>query len=453
MFSIPGMNTQRFRWVVPIVALGFMACELDVADPSVIRDEELAGPASVPTVISGVVGDLATATEHYVLYSSMFTDEMILAGTFPTRVEVDNREILQSNATVTGEVNETLQVARSQAATMSEAFEGFLGDEDFEQQDLREGIAIGKYVEGLMHLQLGELYCQIPIEPGGNPLPSNDIVQTALTLFGEAETAAEEAGLEDWRQAAIVGQARAHQWLGDHLAAAEAALEVEDDHRLFVEYATNDPEQFNKVFDLTFGSQNEVIRWTVGAGLEGQREGEKFALYDLFVDSLGIVDPDPGLSAFNSSIDVHAQQIYNDEDDDIAISSGIHARLIEAESAIRGQHPGGADAETLINDVRSTWQERWTNERFRVDVGLGDVNGAAQEKFGDDFGNLTEQRQLLVLADELARETWLTGVRQETARRFVEEFGAETEMDIFPDRSGDQICWPVPEQEELGAIP
>lgn len=453
MFSIPGRNGGRLRWLVPIVALSFAACELDVSDPSVIRGEELAGPSSVPTVISGVVGDFASATEHYVLYSSMFTDEMILAGTFPTRVEVDTRQVLQSNATVTGEVAEPLHVARSQANEMFQSFNGFLGDEDFNQQDLLEGIAIGRYVEALMHLQLGEIYCATPIEPGGDELGSDQVVSAALSLFQEAETAAADAGLEDWRQAALVGQARAHQWLGDHGAAAAAALQVDDGHRLFVEYSTNDPEQFNKVFDLSFGSQNEVIRWTVGAGLDGQREGEKFALYDLFADSLGIVDPDPGLTAFNSNIDVHTPEIYNDADDDIAVSSGIHARLIEAEAAIRGQHPEGADAETLINDVRTTWQERWTSERFRVDVGLGDVDGAATEKFGASFGALTQNEQLLVLADELARETWLTGVRQEVSRRFVEEFGAGTEMDLYPVRAGDQICWPVPEQEDLGAIP
>lgn len=482
MSSIPGASKGSTRWVWGLVALAFMGCELDVADPAVVRDDELAGPASVPTVINGVIGDLATATEHYTLYASMFTDEMILAGTFPTRLEVDERRIVRSNATVTGEVAENLQVARSQAQTMASNFEGFLGDDDFSDVEgqLLEGIAIGKYVEGLMLLQMGVLYCETPIKSGGSALPSNQIVSQAFTAFEEAESAAQTAGLSDWEQAALVGQARAQLWLGNHGQARTIAGGVDAGHRLFVEYSTNDPDQFNKVFDLTHGSQNQVIRWTVGDGTQSERANEKFALYDLFADSLGIVDPDdPDLSAFNSSISVQAQLIYDEPDDDILLSNGLHARLIEAEALIRSGNAGcdqalledcTGTAEELLDVVRMgsdtvpswdedargeipSWQQRWTSERFRVDAGVGDIDGAAQAEFGADFEDLTTEQQLLLLADDVARETWLSGVRQEMLRRYVEEFGAGTQMDLYPVKPGDQICWPIPEQEDTGATP
>lgn len=449
MFSTLGENMKKLRWAVPLLALSVAACELDVADPDVITVDELAGPSSVPTTINGVIGDLATATEHYSLYASLFTDEMILAGTFPTRVQVDERRVVFSNSSVTDEVEENLQVARSQARKMVESFNGFLGDDEFDQGDLAEGIAIGHYVQGLMKLQLGALYCQTPIEGGGSPVSSEAAVSAALADFQAAQTAAEDAGLTEWADAARVGQARAHLYLGSATGdathfddAATVASAVDRAHRLEAEFSSNDPEQFNKVFDLTWGSQNEVIRWTVGDGTQGERLNEKFAEYDEFA-ALGIINPSPDpqvFEAFNSSIAVHLQEIYNEDSDNILISSGIHARLIEAEAEIRNGNTG--PAEDIINDVRADWDQRWTAHRFRVDTTLNDI-----ALTGDT------QQDLLTLMGEYARETWLSGTRQENLRRLVEEYGAGTAMDLYPEKPGDQICFPVSEQEETGASP
>ena len=434
--------TKRLRWVLPVAAAAVIAgaCELDVADPDVIREEELSGPAAVPTAINGVIGDLATMTEHYALYSGMFTDEMILAGTFPTRVQVDERRVLDSNATATGEVNETLQTARRQAEQVVSNFNGFLGDDDFNQAQVRNGIAYGQYIEAISELHLGELYCQIPVEGGGDPVSSNEIVSGALSGFQEAQSAAADAGLQQWEYAAMVGEARANLYLGNFDQAASVASNVPTEHRLLVEFDTNSPAQFNKYFDLTWGSQNEVIRWTVGDGTQQERGSEKFAEYDDFV-AWGIIDP--GFCsdcAFNSSIAVHQQLIYDEAADDIALSNGAHARLIEAEAAIRNGATGAA--ETLINDLRASWDDRWSANRF---------GGVAEPDDISLTGNM--QDDLLTLMGEYARETWLTGTRQENLRRLVEEFGAGSDMDLYPEKEGDQICWPVPEQESTGAAP
>ena len=442
-----GLDTSVIlRWL-----LETHGCEVVAYCADVGQEEELSGPASVSTTINGLVGDLANATEHYALYTSMFTDEMILAGTFPTRVQVDERRVVASNATVTGEVNEALQVARKQADTLVVNFNGFLGNADFNQDRLREGIAMGEYVGALMRLQLGELYCEIPIEGGGSPVPSDDIVQQSLAAFQEAEAAAAEAGMTEWENAAILGQARAQLFLGNHDQAADLADDVPTDHRLFVEYSTNDPEQFNKVFDLTWGSQNEVIRWTVGDGTSSARTNELFAEYDEFL-ALGIIDDETGLTAFNSNIGVQAPMIYDEASDDILISSGIYADLIEIEADIRN---GAGDPEADINAIRSSWPTRWTQERFRVEVTLSDIDARADAEFdgATQWEDLTMEQQLYLLGGEMAREMWLTGIRQETARRFHEEFGAGSMLNLYPDKPGDQVCWPVPEQEETGASP
>ncbi len=452
MFSKLGRNLKNLRWAVPLVALSFMACELDVADPSVVTEDELAGPSSVPTTINGVIGDLATSTEHYALYASLFTDEMILAGTFPTRVQVDERRVVFSNSSVTGEVEENLQVARAQSQRMIDRFEGFLGNEDFNQGDLLEGIAIGHYVDALSTMQLGQIYCNIALEGGGTPVPSDDAVNTALSGFEAAEGAAADAGLTEWESASILGQARAHLYLGEFENARDDAARVPSGHRLFVEFSNNDPEQFNKVFDLTWGSQNEVIRWTVGDGTQGERQSERFAEYDEFVDA-GIINPSPDpdvFESFNSSILVHLQDIYDESSDDILLSTGIYADLIEIEADIRA---GSGDPEADIDAIRESWNDRYTAERERIDFELPPINDRANAEFGDDWANLTLEQQLQLMAGEIARETWLTGTRQETLRRFIEHNGSAAAIDLYPEKPGDQVCWPVSEQEETGATP
>ena len=448
MSSLSRMS-NKLRWVLPVAAVAVIvgACELDVSDPQAIREEEASGPAAVPLTINGVINDVANMSEHYALYSGMFTDEFILAGTFPTRAEVDNRAINASNATIAGEVDESLQTARRQAFKMDSSFQTFVGDDAFNQADVLDGIAIGKYVNALATLQLGELFCTPVIDAGAEPTSSQAAVERALTLFQEAETAAADAGLGSWEQAAMVGQGRAHIFLGSLTGdathfddAAAAVADVDTEHRLLSEFSTNSPAQFNKVYDLTWGSQNEVIRWTVGDGAQSERDNEKFAEFDEFV-GLGIIDPDFCSScAFNSNIAVQQQMLYDEPADDIAISKGAHARLIEAEAAIRNGNTG--TAEDLINTLRDSWDDRWSANRF------AGVNEPSDVTLTGD----TED-DLATLMGEYARETWITGTRQENLRRLVEEFGAGSALDLFPERTGDQICYPVTEQEETGGQP
>ena len=444
MSSLVRYTREKIRRLMPavLVVVVASACELDVADPSVIQTEELAGPSAIPTQLTGVIGDLATATESNVLYTGMFTDEFILAGTFPTRVEVDERRVNFSNATIEGEVDEDLHVARQQADNMVADFQGFLGNEDFPQATLRDGIAIGQFVGGLTRLWLGELFCTPVIETAGSPVSSEQAASEALALFESAETSAMDADLPEWADAARLGQARALLWLGQHDQAAAVASNVSRGHRLFVEFSNNDPEQFNKVFDITFGSQNESIRWTVGDGNQPERFNEKFGPYDEFV-ALGIIDPDPDqdrFEAFNSTIVTHLQLVYDEAPDDILLSNGLHARLIEAEAMIRNGQT--QMAEDVINDVRADFRERWTAERFRIEAEAEPI-----ALTGD------MEADLLVLAGEIARETWLAGTRQATLRRFVREFGDDSDMDLYPDKPGDDECFPVTEQEETGAVP
>jgi len=92
--------------VVALAGAGAVGCGdvLDVEDPDVVTPDQLEGPTAVPTLINGMVRDFQEAYDDYVRYASMFTDEMILAGTFQGRVEVDDRRITPENQQITGEL-------------------------------------------------------------------------------------------------------------------------------------------------------------------------------------------------------------------------------------------------------------------------------------------------------------------------------------------------------------
>lgn len=438
-----GYRSQRRRearegrpWLLAAAVLLALGCDglLDVPDPGIVTPDENAGPSAVETKTVGVVGTGIEAVDDYVMYSALFTDEMISAGTFPTRREVDERDIETANITVNQEVYEPLQTARSLADKRALEFTEALDDPEFAdvQPLVREGIAIATWWSAHTRVLLGELYCQSVVE-GGAPLDPDDRMEEALELFRQAEIAAAGADLDAYVNAALVGQARALLWLRRFDEAEVVAGEVPRSFRLLAEHSGNDPTQGNELFQVTWGSATAGtnIRWTVGAGDEPDRAFESFAEFDEFV-SLGIVDPDSPLrgAAQNDQIEVNLQLIYDGEASPVVLASGIEAQLIRAEAALRDGRTG--DAEGLINDLRTDWPTRFTLQRRPVpDASLDPISLS---------GNLDDD--LRRIASERARELWLTGDRQATLRRILEDG-----IDLYPAKPGTQTCWPFPDQE------
>src|SRR5512139_3102674 len=75
---------------------------LAVRDPDVVRPEALDDPANLPVYLASayaeVIGGYNGATfEGIVNYSGLFTDEFIQTESFPTRFEVDTRNIATTN--------------------------------------------------------------------------------------------------------------------------------------------------------------------------------------------------------------------------------------------------------------------------------------------------------------------------------------------------------------------
>ena len=440
---------QRRRWL-PLglagVVLGLSSCEgiLRVDEAGIIEFEDLdaGGATSVPTIVNGVVGTYQEAVDDIIRYAALLTDEMIASGTFDTRLEVDRRRIQVNNSTLTGAIYTPLHQARMQADTVVDLLQTRMSDPAFAEveSELLEGIALAKLYGGLSRLWLGELYCWSILTgmfPETSPLMPDERVRQALTLLLEAEArAAATEGLQDIRQAAILGQARAHLWLRNYSLAATLAAAVPRDFVYWAEYSHNDPSQFNEMYMFTWGDVQD-IRWTVGDGTTPPRGSERWEHFDEF-QALRLLQVDPpDLTAFTSSIPVVLQKLYSEADASVLVASGTEALLIRAEADVRAGRT--MTAEQWLNDLRSDYSLRAT---VRWNVEPPDSANALQPL--TLTGDLTSD--VKTVADERARELWLTGDRLTTSRRL--RLDPTVAIDLFPPvksaiGGGDDIAFPI----------
>ena len=439
------------RWLSLVLAgvLVLPACDgvLDIDQTGIIvfEDVEASGPAAVPVLVNGMVGNYQEAVDDVIRYSALLTDEMIVSGTFETRLQVDRRRIQVNNATLTGAMYTPLHQARMQADTTVDLLQNRLQNPAFEEvvDQLNEGIALGKFYGGFSRIWMAELYCWSILTgmfPESSPLiPDNRMLQ-ALTFLQEAETLAAIAGLEEIRLAAIAGQARAHLWLRNFPQAATLAAEVPRDFVHWAEFSQNDPAQYNEMYMFTWGDI-QTIRWTVGDGTTSTRGNERWEHFNEFL-SLNLLELEPeGFTAFTSSIPVSLQGLYNRADSRVLGASGAEAILIRAEAAVRSGQT--ATAEQLLNDLRSDYSLRAT-----LQWGVDPPDSA------DELQNLTLAgtlgEDLRTVAAERARELWLTGDRLTTSRRL--RLDPTVNIDLFPRvktriGGGDDIAFPIVQLE------
>lgn len=434
--------------IVFAAALLAIACVggiLDTDDPDVTTPDELKGPSGVPIRSAGIINDFREAYDGQILYTGLFTDEFVLAGTFLTRRQVDERDVLESNATLTAELYQPIHTSRFSADDALDVFTAARNDPEFETQVdlLNGGLAVASFYAGYSRILLAEAWCQSILGgPEGEPAPlgSDARMQEALTSLRDAERHALDAGRPDLETAARVGQARGLLWLRQYEQAATLASTVPSDFLLRVEYSGNSEPEENQVFAVTWGEAGRRLRWTVGNGAPLQPHGERYAYYDEWVHQGLIIPPDQHeLVAFgNTGVPVSLQTLYSMESfgrgvgADAVLASGWEARMIEAEAAVRAGDPARAAAivDPLLADPSAS-----PLQALNPTIPIGSFAASA---FTGDL-----QNDLREIARARQAGLWLTGERMATARRFLDDG-----VDLFPPGTeGSQIAMPVVEQE------
>ena len=275
--------------------------------------------------------------------------------------------------------------------------------------------------------------------PESSPVLSDDRIVEALGILQEAEARAGALSLFPVQFAAIVGQARAHLWLGNFNQAAAAALELPRGFVYRAEYSANNSDQYNGMYTFTWGD-TESIRWTVGDGTAGSSAGERWEHLEEFIGLNLLRNRPVGFSALSQAVPVVLQTLYNDRGSDMLMASWVEGALIVAEVAVRSGQT--AFAEALLNDLRSDYSLRATLE-WGVDPPVAG-NLLPEVQLSGDLATDVKR-----VADERARELWLTGDRHTTARRLRQD--PQIQLDLFPSKlligGGDDVAFPIPQIE------
>ncbi len=404
--------------------LATTACDRDellkVEDPELVTPESVQGENGAVLFWAGALGEFASAYSSggggIALYAGMFSDEFILSGTFPTRNEVDRREIDMRNGTMLGLYR---QIHRARVATENAVpvLEEFLaGDSRISEMNS---------LAGYSYLFFGENYCSGV--PFSQTLASGELVfgeqstlaetwTTALQRFDAA--AASTAGDADMQYLAAVGRARTLLNQGDFAAAGAAVANVPADWVYTINHQGGGAFSLrNAIYEMNYSQR----RWSLS-----DAEGGNGVPFRTATDSR-VPWVDSGLNGFDEETPLFHQQVFTSWDDNVPLASGIEAQLIIAEAQLNAGDAAG-------------WLD--THNALRTAAGLA----AAADPGSQD-------ERLRLHFEERARWLFGTAHRLGDLRRMIRQYGF-TEDQVFPTGEffkggiyGDDVTFPIPFDE------
>lgn len=424
--------------VVGVVAL-VVACKgspLKVNDPTITVPGALT-PNTIGTQENGVIGDFHSMFDWYSLYSGLLTDEFVLAGTFPTRVEIDERRPNYVNNSINPDTWQPMSVSRASADQMVSDFSGALANPDFAgvTSDLQHGIDLGRLLGGWDRILFSQLFCQ-SIFGGASgesaPVLPADRMAEARDLLAKAAQSSDP----DIQAAAIVGEAHAQMFLKNYSAASSLAQNVPAGFSYVIDYSTSTIPEENHVYTENWGADTYSLRWTIGNGTDVGRHLELFPYYNEWVSQGLIIPPDQNTkTAFNQTSPVSLETLYNSGAASMVLASGWEAQMIIAEAQYRAGNMTAAAStiNALLTDPNQT-----DNPMHAVNSSV--PNGAFQAV--SFTGDLTHDLNEIGRAREAG--LWLTGDRQGALYRWV----VNDKVDFYPTgTTGDALQLPIPSDE------
>ncbi len=420
---------------------------LDVTDPDIVDPSVLRTPAGADALRLGAVLQLSKATggndqldvntsnvDTMILLSGLLADEFRSGDTFVQRDETDRRTVQAQNANVDGAYR-AIQRARVNAQLAAKAIAEF--NADAEAWHVPQMYWAESYAEVL----LAEYFCgNVPMseaELDGSIVNSAGLTTQALLerAVAHADTGLSRLGTatggeaDRVRQALQVTRGRALLNLNRPADAATAVQGVATTASYSFFY--NQTAIFNQLWDFV----NNQGRYTVSAGEGGN--GLNFTAGDARVAvcrggdnacrAAGVTRTNIFDTANQGVIPFWVQLKFGSRDTPFPATTGVEARLIEAEARLRA----GGDWLAVLNALRAT------------QPGLTPLS---------DPGTAAARVDLLFRE----RAFWLfgTGHRLGDLRRLVRQYqrGAET---VFPTGAyvkgseyGTDVSFPVPQSEE-----
>jgi hypothetical protein len=371
---------------------------LSVNRPDIIDPGALDNSAGATALYAGVIGDLAQAFDGssvngfaIVNTVGLITDELRFGATPPEIRQMDQRAAPESNTLVAASYL-LIQTTRGQADRAAEALK------KLKATDVRIGEM--QAISGLMQLVLAEMFCSgVPLStPGvdGEPLTTTALLQSAVAKLTEAATSAGSDATG--KNLAAVLRGRALLDLGQFDAAATAVAGVPTNFAYRSEHSTTT--DYQKNYTAVYMNENDGF-------LVSNREGTNGLDFATANDPRVPITGEGTVSRFDGQTPAWYYARFDTPSSSNVIASGIEARLIEAEAALRA---GNA----------STWLAKLNAARAEADAGLAPLTdpGAPAARVDLTFR-------------ERAFSLFLTGHRLGDLRRLIRQYQRTAES-VFP---------------------
>ncbi len=453
------MNIRR---KLPLALLGAgvvlaAACDtnklLTIYDPAVATPESLAQPSALSTLYAGAIGDFQVAysgssdgnNEGVNTTTALITDEFRNTDTFDTRNATDRRQQnpVSNNNTSDGAYN-NLQRARHSLAGAA------AGLAAVKATDPR--IAVMKSLEGAAYVALGENFCgYIPFSEVVSGAVQYGVPMTQAQVFTEAVKRFDAAiAVDGTNNLPTVLKGRALLDNGDFAGAAAAVASVPDNYVWNVEHSDNSGRQYNPIYSLAASNG----RYSV-ADKEGINGLPFMSAMDPRIPWAAALNA--GYSSaygFDKSTPLFVDLRYPAYGSPMPLATGIEARLIEAEAALKN-----GDVTTWLNKLnglRASFptlitkvQPDWTKQ-----IGISPITARTLAPLTDPG---TADARLMLTFSERAFWLYTTGHRLGDLRRLVRQYG-KTQDQVFPTgpffkggpgtNYGSDVAFPVPYNEQ-----
>ena len=408
--------------ILALLLLSAVACDgiLDVSNPGAIEEGELTDPALEQTMINGVIGEFQYTHSYASQWTGTVADELLLDHTFAQTIPMVLRTLDENNVYVNN-IYSFWQRSRASADDAVARLQVMHGDDAWSRLNMLKSLAYGGYSYVLM----GETFCEVPINVSA-PYSPDELFVMAIERFEQALEVADNAlaagepaaRVEQLRNLANLGAARASLNLGEMADAESYASQVDEDFEMWIRHSENSARQYNPFQDPTTGANNRYL----SPGLPFQNLDDirvphtAERLTSLVEGTMMYIPYQP----YSFSDWTPEDSLEFQRSTDVRFASALEARYIIAEAQ-------GATGYTL----------NLVNER-RLFAGHDEVNLA-----GDDLmAELREQR---------ARDFYLTGKRLGDLRRYLNLYGIDlfpSGIDPFQDLPyGDVTCLPIPQSE------
>lgn len=280
--------------------------------------------------------------EGLVLLDGLFADEWVSSGTSGAHQEIDQRNVSLSNASL-ATVFRNLHRARLAAdfAALRTALETPSDPGLPEMEDLAAFTYVLFAETFCSGVPFSEIDSEGHITPGP-ALTTQEMLEAARARLEEAQVTAPTGSAPYFL--ALLGKARAALGMGDYAAARAYAAQVPTDFNYIIPHSANPVERSNAIYVL-----NTVAREWSGADQEGgnglafRTEADPRVVWRRVpADNLGADNTTPQYDLLK----------YPDRATPVTLTSGMEARLIDAESLTRMGDLAGAVA--TLNEFRAT---------------------------------------------------------------------------------------------------